>query len=189
MEVLWLVFLFTWLDAWHELTHLSAEMLPKMDMSWGWDDPLPSFKETDRSANYGVLNVLTAYIFRKVFIGDSSFYKAGTFRKMSRILSGKFEACGDLPEIPYISRATIAYVHCLVLHSPFYARENKGIRGKIEDYYMSKMEDMNKICDEDFESGLHELFKDHFKWIVKDPRAGYDPDADMYDDKPTAPPP
>ena len=63
------------------------------------------------------------------------------------------------------------------------------MRGKIEDYYEREMEDMNKISDEYFESGLEGMFKDHFQWIVKDPKAGYDPDADMYSDKQTALPP
>ena len=36
--------------------------------------------------------------------------------------------------------------------------------------------------------GLHAMFKHHFIWIAKDISAGYQPDADMYADPPSAGP-
>ena len=28
----------------------------------------------------------------------------------------------------------LAYVHCLILNSPYYSREDKNIKGKIKEY-------------------------------------------------------
>ena len=153
-----------------------AEMLPKMDRLWKFDDDLPKIRIPAEHACY---SPLTAYILRKVF-GDSSLYKARTFKDMCKLLDSKFPAVGEVPATPYISRATIAYVHCLILHSPYYNRDDKHIKGKIEDYYRCEVEGMEDISDEDFRSGLHDMFKDHFIWIVKDVNAGFIPGMDIF---------
>ena len=91
--------------------------------------------------DYGCYNPLSAHIMKKVF-GDSGLYKARTWKEMSKILDGKFPAVGDLIETPYISPATIAYVHSLILHSPYYSRDDKNIKGKIEEYYERELQDI-----------------------------------------------
>ena len=62
-------------------------------------------------------------------------FKARTFKNMCDILNSTFPAVSVVPETPYISRATIAYVHSLILHMPYYSRDDKNINGKVEDYY------------------------------------------------------
>ena len=168
-------------------------MLPKIDRTWKFDHALPKLQIPDEHASY---SPLTAYILRKLFT-DTSLFKARTFKDMCKILDAKFPAVGEVPEIPYISRATIAYVHSLILHSPYYNRDDKKIKGKIKNYYMREFESMEDISDEDFNCGLHDMFKDHFIWIAKDVSAGYTPEMDMYavppreatSREPTPPPP
>jgi len=153
-------------------------------VSWEFDYDFPKIVEPEKYAAY---TPLTCYILRKIF-GDSGLFKARTFKEMTKLLNTTFPAVGDIPATPYISRATIAYVHSLILHTPYYNRDDKLIKGKIEDYYQRELEGLEEIPDEDFQSGLHAMFKHHFNWIVKDVGAGYDPDADMYVDPPSREP-
>ena len=146
----------------HELTPALAELLPKMDRwSWKFDYDLPRIVEPDRYASY---SPLTAYILRKIF-GDSGLFKARTFKNMCDILDSTFPAVGDVPETPYISRATIAYVHSLILHTPYYSRDDKNIKGKVEDYYRRELDILEEITDQDFKEGVHAMFKHHYNWM------------------------
>ena len=163
-----------------------AELLPKIDRwTWKLEDSFPKLVEPEHYASY---SPLTGYILRKIF-GEASLYKARTFKGMCEILESTFPALGDIPATPYISRATIAYVHCIILHTPYYSRDDKNIKGKVEDYYRREMEIFEEITDEDFKEGVHAMFKHHYNWIAKDVGAGYNPDADMYVDPPSSPTP
>ena len=100
----------------HELTPALAELLPKMDRwTWKFEQSFPKIVELENYASY---SPLTGYILRKIF-GEASLYKARTFKGMCEILESTFPALGDIPATPYISRATIAYVHCIILHTPY----------------------------------------------------------------------
>ena len=71
---------------------------------------------------------------------------------------------------------------------PYYSRDDKNIKGKVEDYYRRELDILEEITDQDFKEGVHAMFKHHYNWIAKDvgaARAGYNPDADMYVDLPS----
>ena len=182
----WVSILFKLNVCLHDLTPALAEMLPKMDRwKWKFDSNLPKIIEPDEVVAF---NPLTGYILRKIF-GEAGVFKARTFKHMCDIIDSTFPAVGDLPATPYISRATIAYVHAIILHTPYYSREDKNIKGKVEDYYQKEVEGMMELEDADFNNGLREMFKHHYNWLVKDVGAGYDPDADMYAESPGPTPP
>ena len=164
-----------------ELTFSFAEYLPKLSSQWEFKEPFPKLPMPPE--DYGCYNPLSAHIMKQVF-GDSGLYKARTWKEMSKILDGKFPAVGDLIETPYISPATIAYVHALILHSPYYSRDDKNIKGKIEEYYERELQDIGAPSDQDFALGTNEMFKDYYCWVNKDPTAGYKPGMDFYDQGP-----
>ena len=78
----------------------------------------------------------------------------------------------------------LAYVHCLILNSPYYSREDKNIKGKIEEYYEDEMEDISVPRDQDYDLGVHAMFKDYYCWMCKDPVAGYKPCMDYFVESP-----
>jgi hypothetical protein len=121
--------------------------LPKLSNIWPYKDPFPKLPNPFPE-EYGLYNSLTAHILRKVF-KDSGLYKARTFKDMRKVLEGKFPAVGDIPETPYISAATIAYLHCMILHSPYSSRDDKNIKGKIKDFYERELEEVGSASDQD----------------------------------------
>ena len=125
-------------------------------------------------------NLLTVHLITKMFgRDDGALLKAANFKELQKVLGKVFPRIDPDCAVPaddetrYISRATVAYIHALVLHAPYLKREDVRIKGKIERYYDAELADLEKLTDDEFYDELTEHFMNYYKVVLKDPTAGY----------------